>query len=211
MVSAHPKERDVTTEDAARRALAADIRSLAAVTMLTTQGAESISAASDLVRQAIVRLSRTARQGRYDGSAGLLPGAPTNEYIWETHGAFGASNALAPPVAVVERDGHVSGTVTFGPAWEGGPGTVYGGFIAAVFDGMLGRAVISAGHLAVTKSLSVRFLEPTPLLRELKVESTAGIRVGRDVQVNGRLMDGDTVTCEAEATFACVDPARYRA
>lgn len=201
----------MTADDAARRALAADIRSLTAVAMLTTQGGESISVASDLVRQAIARLSTTARQGRYDGLPGLLPGAPTNERIWETHAAFGASNALAPPVAVVERDGHVSGTVTFGPAWEGGPGTVYGGFIAAVFDGMLGRAVISAGHLGVTKSLSVRFLKPTPLLRELKVESTAGIRVGRNVPVTGRLMDGATVTCEAEATFACVDSLRYRA
>lgn len=201
----------MTADDAARRALAKDIRSLASVAMLTTEGAVSISAASELVRQAIVGLSRTARNGRYDGLPGLLPGAATNEHIWETHAAFGASNPLAPPVVAVEHEGLVRGTVTFGPAWEGGPGTVYGGFIAAVFDGMLGRAVISAGHLGVTRSLSVRFLKPTPLLRELTVESTAGPRVGRDVPVNGRLMEGDTVTCEAEAIFTCVDPARYRA
>lgn len=201
----------MTAAEEARRALAADIRSLAAATLLTTEGEETISAASGLVRQAMAGLSRSARQGRYEGLAGLLPGAATNEHIWETHAAFGASNPLAPPVDVVESDGHVAGTVTFGPAWEGGPGTVYGGFIAAVFDGMCGRAVISAGHLGVTKSLSVRFLRPTPLRRQLKVESTAGARIGRVVPVTGRLLDGDTVTCEAEATFACVDPDRYRA
>lgn len=200
----------MTADDAARRVLAQDIRALAAATMLTTKGRESISAASELVRQAIAGLSGDARLGRYDGLSGLLPGAPTNERIWETHAAFGASNPLAPPVAVVESGGRLTGTVTFGPAWEGGPGTVYGGFIAAVFDGILGRAVIGAGHLGVTKSLSVRFLRPTPLLRELKVESTAGARIGREVPVSGRLMDGDTVTCEADAVFACVDPARYR-
>lgn len=201
----------MTEDDAPRRALAADVRSLAAVTMLTRAAGESISDASDLVRKAIAELAAEARQGRYEGLAGLLPGAPTNERIWETHAAFGASNPLAPPVDVVEDNGRVAGTVTFGPAWEGGPGTVYGGFVAAVFDGMLGRAVISAGHLGVTKSLSVRFLRPTPLLRELKVESIAGSRVGRHVPVTGRLIDGDTVTCEAEATFACVEPARYHA
>ncbi len=201
----------MTADDAPRRALAAGIRSLAALTMLTTAPRDSISEASDLVRRAITELAAQARQGRYEGLAGLLAGAATNDRIWETHAAFGASNPLAPPVEVVENDGHVAGTVTFGPAWEGGPGTVYGGFIAAVFDGMLGRAVISAGHLGVTKSLSVRFLRPTPLRRELKVEAAAGARVGRLVPVTGRLLDGDTVTCEAEATFACVDPARYRA
>lgn len=200
----------MTADDAARRDLAQAIRDLAAATMLTTKGGKSLLTASELVRQAIAGLSGDARLGRYDGLPGLLPGALTNERIWETHAAFGASNPLAPPVAVVESSDWVTGTVTFGPAWEGGPGTVYGGFIAAVLDGMLGRAVISAGHLGVTKSLSVRFLRPTPLLRELRVESRAGVRVGREVPVSGRLMDGDIVTCEAQATFACVDPGRYR-
>lgn len=198
--------------EAKRRALAADIRRLAAATVLTTGGDESLEAAAALIRQALTVVSGSTRGGRYEGQAGLRPGADTNDEIWETHAAFGASNPLAPPVDVIEEDGgRLIGTVTFGPAWEGGPGAVYGGFIAAVFDGMLGRAVISAGYLGVTKSLSVRFRRPTPLLRELRIEAVAGTRDGREVPVRGTLWDGDAVTCEAEATFACVDPSRYRA
>ena len=34
--------------------------------------------------------------------------------------------------------------------------------------------------------------------------------VGRDVAVTGQLWDGDTLTCEAEAVFTCVDVDRYR-
>ena len=78
--------------------------------------------------------------------------------------------------------GRVAGFVTFGDAWEGGPGTVYGGFIAAVFDGMLGRAVLSAGHVGVTRSLTIRYVRPTPLHKSLKIESMAGPRAGRHVR-----------------------------
>jgi hypothetical protein len=112
----------VTADDAARRDLAQAIRDLAAATMLTTKGGESLLTASELVRQAIAGLSGDARLGRYDGLPGLLPGAPTNERIWETHAAFGASNPLAPPVAVVESSDWVTGTVTFGLgrwSWHG--------------------------------------------------------------------------------------------
>jgi acyl-coenzyme A thioesterase PaaI-like protein len=201
----------VSAEDAARRNLAAEIRTLAGLVMLSEQGEDSIAAASIAVRRAIAELSRSVRRGRYDGLEGLRPGSPGNERIWETHAAFGRSNPLAPPAEVEEDAGRVTGIVTFGPAWEGGPGVVYGGWIAALLDGVLGRAVISAGHLAVTRSLTVRFLRPTPLLRELTVESAAGSRVGREVPVRGRLRDGEIVTCEAEATFACVEVDRYRA
>jgi acyl-coenzyme A thioesterase PaaI-like protein len=194
----------------ASRQLASEIRSLMTAAVLTATDENTISAAASLVRKAAGDLSASRRAGRYDGIPGLAPGAGTNNLIWETHGAFGHSNPLAPPAVVDEGDGRLSGSVTFDGAWEGGPGTVYGGFIAAVFDGMMGRAVLSAGHLGVTRSLTVRYLRPTPLYRALRIESEAGPRTGRDVAVQSRLWDRDLLTSEAEAVFTCVDPSRYR-
>jgi acyl-coenzyme A thioesterase PaaI-like protein len=194
-----------------RRALANLVRSLASLTMLTTVEDRQLVEATQLVREAIEELSASVRSGRYAGVPGLSPGSDTNDLVWETHAAFGASNPLAPPVEVEEYRGRVTGNVTFGRAWEGGPGLAYGGFIAAVFDGLCGRAVMSAGHVGVTRSLTVRFLRPTPLHRSLKVQAVAGERVGRNVSVTGQLWDGDTLTCEAEAVFTCVQTDQYRA
>ncbi len=194
-----------------RRALANLVRSLASLTMLTTVEDRRLVQATELVREAVEDLSASARSGRYAGVPGLSPGSATNDLVWETHAAFGASNPLAPPVTAEEYQGRVTGNVTFGSAWEGGPGLVYGGFIAAVFDGMCGRAVMSAGHVGVTRSLNVRFLRPTPLRKSLKVQTVAGERVGRNVSVTGQLWDDDTLTCEVEAVFTCVQPDQYRA
>jgi acyl-coenzyme A thioesterase PaaI-like protein len=193
-----------------RRMLAEQIRRLASATVLTTAGDEAMTRALALVGDATNELTTSMRSSRYDGLPGLAPGSPANEAIWETHAAFGRSNPLAPPVKPEERPGHLIADVTFGSAWEGGPSSVYGGFVAAVFDGMLGRAVISAGHLGVTRSLTVRYLRPTPLRTPLRVESVAGELVGRNVTVTGRMWAGDTLTSEAEAIFTCVDPDRYR-
>lgn len=194
----------------ARRALAEATRALIPATLLTTAGPDAMMAATTLVRDAVARLSGSVRSSRYEGVR-LAAGIGVNDAAWETHAVYGHSQALAPPLHVIQEElGRVVGSVNFGVAYEGGPGLVYGGFVASVFDGACGRAVIAAGHLAVTRSLLVRFLRPTPLYRELRVEATVGERRGDDVEIIGRLWNGDTLTSEAEAQFAIVDSDRYR-
>jgi acyl-coenzyme A thioesterase PaaI-like protein len=197
-------------EAEARRTLADAVRALVPATLLTTAGADAMAAATALVRSAVDRLGRATRPGRYDGIAGLAPGIGVNDAVWETHAVYGRSQPFAPPLTVTEEPGRLEATFTFGAAYEGGPASAYGGFVAAVFDGACGRAVIGAGHLAVTRTLHVRFLRPTPLNRELRVEAIVGERRGDDVEVRSRLWAGDTLTSEADATFAIVDPRRYR-
>jgi acyl-coenzyme A thioesterase PaaI-like protein len=195
--------------EAVRRQLADALRALAPAAMLTTAGDHAMSEALGLIRQATTMLASSSRTSRYEDRSGLAAGIGANDPLWETHAAFGASNPFAPPVVVDEEPGRVVGTVTFGLAYEGGPGTVYGGFVAAAFDGILGRTVLSAGHLAVTRSLVVRYLRPTPLGVPLRFTATMGAVSGRDVEVSASLWDGDRVACEAEAVFTKVGRARY--
>jgi acyl-coenzyme A thioesterase PaaI-like protein len=176
--------------------------------MLTTAGDHALSEAVALVQQVTAVLAST-RSSRYEHRSGLSAGIGGNEPIWETHATFGPSNPLAPPVVVEEEPGRVVGSVTFGNAYEGGPGTVYGGFVAAVFDGILGRTVLSAGHLAVTSSLQVRYLRPVPLRVPLRLSGAIGDVSGRDIAVYASLFDGDRVACEAQAVFTAVSRARY--
>jgi acyl-coenzyme A thioesterase PaaI-like protein len=206
-----PADADERSTHGARRALVDEIRTLAAAALLTTEEAPALERARALVREATGLLAASMRSGRYEGVAGLSPGiSETNAAIWETHAAFGRSNPLAPPVLATEQPGRLEGTVTFGPPYEGGPGTVYGGFIAAAFDGMLGRAVISSGRLGVTRSLAVRYLHPTPLSAPLRIEAEVSGTEDRDVRATGRLYFEDRVTAEAEAVLTGVDQKRYR-
>ena len=195
--------------EAVRRQLCDAVRALTPKAMLTTAGDPALSEALALVQQATAMLASSSRASRYEDRSRLTAGIGANEPIWETHAVFGPSNPFAPPVVVEEAPGRVVGTVTFGEAYEGGPGTVYGGFVAAVFDGVLGRTVLSAGHLAVTRSLSVRYLRPVPLRTPLRLSATVGAVSGRDVEVYASLFDGDRVVCEAEAVFTTVEQARY--
>jgi acyl-coenzyme A thioesterase PaaI-like protein len=195
----------------AQRTLVEQIRALSAAALLTTEGNGPLALAFSLVEEATRLLDGAQRSSRYEGTPGLLPGiTEENDPVWETHAAFGASNPLAPPIIAIDHPGRVEGTLTFSRSYEGGPGTVYGGFIAAAFDGMLGRAVISSGQLGVTRSLTVRYLRPTPLSTSLRIEAEVVSGEGRDIEVTGRLWAVGRITCEAEAVFVRVDDGRYQ-
>jgi uncharacterized protein (TIGR00369 family) len=100
----------------------------------------------------------------------------------------------------------VVSSVTVPEHFNGYPGIVHGGIVAAILDEVAGRAVLvngSADDLMVTLKIEVKYRQPTPTLTPLTV-------IGRVIQpgqsrarVYGeiRLPDG-TVTAEAELVLA---------
>ena len=102
---------------------------------------------------------------------------------------------------------------TVSDEYQGYPGVVHGGIVAAVLDEVSGRAVMIDGSdedLMATLKLSVRYRRPTPTKTPLVavgwVERTSG--VGAKVAGEIRLSDG-TVTAECEATIGSV-PEEFR-
>jgi acyl-coenzyme A thioesterase PaaI-like protein len=118
------------------------------------------------------------------------------------HALVGRLNPLAPPLTV-EIDGDVvAGVGTFGVPYEGPPGCVHGGYIAASFDVILAMCASRAGAPGVTSELMIRYLRPTPLHEELRFEAELGERDGKRLTVRGKLYAfEDIVTAEAEGTF----------
>jgi acyl-coenzyme A thioesterase PaaI-like protein len=114
---------------------------------------------------------------------------------------MGEHNPLAPPV-MVERDGEtIRGKVNLGAAYEGPPGYVHGAIIAGIFDMLLGMANIASGNPAMTGTLKIKYLRPTPLHTDLAFETRTDRVDGRKIHTKGTLhVDGEP-TAEAEAVF----------
>jgi acyl-coenzyme A thioesterase PaaI-like protein len=121
---------------------------------------------------------------------------------------IGRSNPLAPPIDLRIEDGVVHGRVKFGIAYEGPPGHVHGGFVAAAFDEVLGFAQSMTGHPGMTGTLTIRYRKPTPLEQELRFEATVLREEGRKIFTEGRLYAGERLTAEAEGLFVSVDLAK---
>jgi acyl-coenzyme A thioesterase PaaI-like protein len=120
-----------------------------------------------------------------------------------THPLVGPCNPVAPPIVLRLGDGVVHGDVVYDVRFEGLPGLVQGGFIAAAFDVMLGQGVALTGWGGMTGSLTIRFLAPTPLHRPLRYEGWSERQEGRKSFARARLvrLDDGTVCAEAEGVF----------
>ena len=118
---------------------------------------------------------------------------------------MGRANPLAPPLRLRVDDERVTGTATFGSAYEGPPGCVHGGFVAAAFDELLGLVQMLGGQPGMTGRLAVDYRSPTPLHTELRLEGRIDRVDGRKTICVGEIHAGDRLCAQAEALFVSVD------
>jgi acyl-coenzyme A thioesterase PaaI-like protein len=117
----------------------------------------------------------------------------------------GSGNALAPPLTRTRvSGGTVRATATLGIAHEGAPGRAHGGWMAALLDHAVGRAVAAAGPPGMTVSLTVEYRHSTPYGVPLDIEVEVTGREGRKGYVVGRIRAEGRVTATASATLVTV-------
>jgi len=124
---------------------------------------------------------------------------------------IGLANPLAPPIRLRNENQRVFGSVTFNSAYEGPPGCVHGGFVAAAFDEVLGYCQSLTGSPGMTGTLTIRYKAPTPLNVELAFEAWVERVEGRKIFARGTLNAGTLRTAEAEGLFVSVDAGRFAA
>lgn len=124
---------------------------------------------------------------------------------------IGVANPLAPPIelGLADSGDRILGRGTFGAAYEGPPGCVHGGYIAAAFDEVLGAAQSLSGAPGMTGRLTVNYRAPTPLHTELRFEGTLAGVDGRKIFTTGQLWAGTLLCAEAEGLFITVDFGRF--
>jgi acyl-coenzyme A thioesterase PaaI-like protein len=167
------------------------------------EAAEKISEVADL-------LTGQGSNRRYEGLA-EASGLGHDSAFFDWSPQLGLSNPLAPPIFVEIQDGIVVGRVSFGSAYEGPPGCVHGGSIAAAFDEILGLTQSLSGQVGMTGTLTVRYRQPTPLHTDLSFEGRLDGVSGRKVLASSKLYAGEDLTAEATGLFVTITPERFRA
>jgi acyl-coenzyme A thioesterase PaaI-like protein len=125
---------------------------------------------------------------------------------------IGLGNPVAPPL-VFEFDGDmVIGHGRFGMQYEGPPGNVHGGFVAAAFDEVLGAAQSLTGKPGMTGTLTVKYRKPTPLYKDLRFVAKVDRVEGRKIFASATLHHEETLCAEADGIFISMDfEAMFRA
>jgi hypothetical protein len=147
---------------------------------------------------------------RSDPSTGRRP-ALEGPALALTNSVTGLLNPLAPPMHI-ETHGPVStGTGVFGPQYEGAPGCVHGGFLAAVLESLLPRPATHLGLAKLTATLTIRYRRPTPIATRVDLRAELGEVNGRKIRTFGTISVAGEVHVEAEAVLvtlpgAAVDP-----
>ena len=96
-----------------------------------------------------------------------------------------------------------------GKRYTGPPGHCHGGIIASILDDAMGKVNKLRHVVALTKDMTVEYLQPVPLHKPLRVES-------REVEVHGRshinsaeiLNDKDEILARSRGTFIAIDPEK---
>ena len=186
------------------RRLADGLRSVIEKFVATTAPLEVFHGVADEHEQIAARLDEYPQEHLFLGFAEAGP-AGDSLGPYDHSPLMGMSNPLAPPMHVQLIDDHARGTVTCGSAYEGPPGHVHGGFVAAIFDELLGLAQAVSGQHGMTGRLTIHYRSPTPLHTELQLDGWVERADGRKIVCKGTLHNGDVLCAEAEGLFITVD------
>lgn len=188
--------------------LAAGMRGVLHRLVQTSAPEELIAEAADQIERVVAVLAEHHQASGYEGFAeSANAGEP---FAFFDHSPMlGRANPLAPPIDLRLEDGRIIGRATFGAAYEGPPGCVHGGFVAAAFDEVLGSTQSLSGAPGMTGRLTVHYRSPTPLHTELRFEGTLESVSGRKILTKGTLWAGEVLCAEAEGLFITIDFAKF--
>jgi hypothetical protein len=185
----------------AKRRVAHALRELIDVLVTSTPTVEDMNEIAASLEQQASAFAETPR--RYglaefvdDGDHG-----GHGEVNHELNAVGGWSNPLSPGLNMWFEGGVAVGTVRCGYAYEGPPGHIHGGYVAAIFDQFMGMAQMMGKLPGMTGTLNVRYLRPTPLNTELNLRAELDRQDGRKTYMTGTMQAGEVVTATCTALF----------
>ncbi len=208
----HERESEKTEVDIARDRLAEAVREFHELAVRGAADVAHLRDATAKIRAIAEHLNDKVPTESYGSLAGMsdhVSGVEGRTSFLDRSPISGSMNPLAAPMrmhiqqADPDRgvEASVTGRVTYGLAYEGPPGCVHGGFVAAAFDEVLGQTQSLTGEPGMTGELVVRYKAPTPLHVELVITGRVVKVEGRKIYTHATLMAGDTLCAESEGLF----------
>ncbi len=192
--------------DAVLERLVENVRRLIDLTVTADAPADALRRAARHVADAADALAPHRGDGRRRSSR--QPGSADPAAVMPLDPMIGPQSPIAPPLRCRWEPPTAIGEVLFTAAYEGPPGCVHGGVIAAAFDQVFNVANLMLGTAGPTASLQLQYRRPTPLQVPLRFEAWQDRVEGRRVYTRGRLLVGDRTTVEAEGLFILVPVER---
>lgn len=191
---------------AQKRRLASAMRLVIERLVPSNAPVEELRAAADGLERYAEALKAHPRLPRVHGHAESANAGDVGSFFDQSP-LIGLANPLAPPVTIGQTsEATATARVTFGSAYEGPPGHVHGGFVAAAFDEVLGYAQSLSGAPGMTGTLTVRYRRPTPLHKELLFEASLLRVEGRKIFTEATVSAEGVLTAEAEGIFVSARP-----
>lgn len=187
-----------------RRRAAAALRSLGHIVARGDLDIAALQAIEDAVARQLVAVAGAPDMGdrmEYMRARGIE--GPRNRLAPEMSAVAGRSNPSSLPLTLSYDDqNQLIGTFTPFACHEGPPGFLHGGLIAALFDEFLGLSQTELQRPpAMTGTLTVRYIKPTPLARPLHMTLSEIVSDGRKRFAKSELWAGTERTAICEAIF----------
>jgi acyl-coenzyme A thioesterase PaaI-like protein len=194
----------ITPQRAEMRRLAEAMRLVIERLVATKAPAEDLARAAAALEEVAASLEGYPRGHSFEGFAESANAGDPHAHF-DHSPIIGRANPLAPPLELAVMDDKVVGRAVFGSAYEGPPGAVHGGYVAAAFDELLGMAQSLGGKPGMTGTLTIRYRRPHPLHTEIRFEAELLRVEGRKIFTAGRSYADGELRAEAEGLFISVD------
>lgn len=201
-----PRLREVTPLQQAARDVAEALRRLARRLETTSASINELEAVASEIDRITASLEHGDRAASIDGES--------SHAVYQAHRLrerspfIGRANPVALPLVVEFGDDGIEAVARFGTLYEGPPGCLHGGYIAGIFDEVLGAAQTYSGQAGMTGRLTIHYRRPTPLHTDLHLRARLDSVSGRKIVCKGTLHAGEVLCAEAEGLFIAVDPKK---
>ena len=193
---------------AASRRAANAARRVVAGLVASDADPETLDAAADALDAIAATLTHDRPRSRYQGTRGLRGGVGADPQSWESHPFLGHSHPFAPPLTIIREGDHSVALVTYSHVYEGPPGSVHGGIVAAGFDMVLGAAASMSERAGLTGTLTVRYRKAMPLYREIRYEGWIDRVEARKTLVAGHAHADGELVAEGHGIFVAIPERR---
>jgi len=117
----------------------------------------------------------------------------------------GTTNPISADFQMEIVDDEVVVRTVLGTAYEGAPGRVHGGMVAALFDDFTAFVLPLAKTAAYTGEITVRYHRPVPVESPLEFRARIVDHEGRKLRVTGECLADGEVVASTEVLFITID------